>query len=117
MLERCLEALAAQTLRDFELVVVDNWSTDGSVEMVAARYPGALVLRSPTSLGFARGNSLGLRRCRGRYALVLNNDCVPEPAWLERAVACAEDTGAGMVATLLLRADDPSLVDSAGISL
>ena len=117
LLERCLPALAAQTLDDFEVVVVDNGSTDGSAELIERLCPGAVVVRAPTNLGFARGNNLGLPRCRGRYVALLNNDCVAEPSWLERAVAAAEASGSGMVATQQLRAHRPETIDSAGITL
>jgi GT2 family glycosyltransferase len=117
LLERCLPALAAQTLRDNEVVIVDNGSTDGSLELVSRLCPDAAVVRSPTNRDFAAGNNLGLARCRGRYVALLNNDCLPEPTWLERAVEAAEASGAGMVATWQLRADAPATVDSAGIAL
>src|SRR6185369_15583573 len=67
LLERCLPAIAAQTLRDRELVVVDNGSTDGSLELIARLCPTAAVVRLATNRGFAAGNNLGLARCRGRY--------------------------------------------------
>ena len=117
LLERCLPALAAQTLRDRELVVVDNGSTDGSLELIPRVCPDAAVVRSATNRGFAAGNNLGLARCRGRYLALLNNDCLPEPDWLERAVAVAEASEAGMIATHQLRAAAPTIVDSAGIAL
>lgn len=117
LLERCLPAVRAQTLADREVVVVDNGSTDGSVEAAPRLYPGALVVRSEVNLGFARGNNLGLPRCRGRFIALLNNDCIAEPQWLERAVAVAEAGSVGMVATRQLRAEDPSTIDSAGIAL
>lgn len=117
LLERCLPALAAQTLDDREVVVVDNGSGDGTAGAVPELCPGAVVVRSRANLGFARGNNLGLTRCRGRYVALLNNDCVAEPDWLARAVDAAEASGAGMVATRQLRADRLDTIDSAGIAL
>jgi hypothetical protein len=116
-LERCLLALAGQTLREREVVVVDNGSTDGSAELVARIAPNATLVRSPTNLGFVGGNLLGLPRCRGRHVALLNDDCVPEPTWLERAVEALELAGAGMAATTLRRYDDPTRIDSTGIAL
>ncbi|HEY3079855.1 MAG TPA: glycosyltransferase family 2 protein [Chloroflexota bacterium] len=116
-LARCLPALAAQTLPDLEVVLVDNGSGDGSAELVARLLPAATLVRSPTNLGFVGGNRLGLPHCRGRHVALLNNDCVPEPTWLERAVEELERAGAGMAATTLCRADDPARIDSAGIAL
>jgi len=117
LLERLLPALAAQTFRDFELVAVDNGSTDGSAELVERLWPEARVLRAGVNLGFARGSNVGIGLARGQLLALLNNDCLPEPAWLERAVAAADASGAGMVATRQLRAEDPRTIDSAGVAL
>jgi GT2 family glycosyltransferase len=116
-LERLLPALAAQSLREHEVVLVDNGSTDGSAEVAARLLPDAEIVRAPSNLGFVGGNLLGWPRCRGRYVATLNNDCLPEPGWLAAAVEAAERAGAGMTATTLLRADDPDRIDSAGIAL
>jgi hypothetical protein len=116
-LERCLPALAAQTLREREIVLVDNGSTDGSGELAAGLLPDATLVCSPANVGFVGGNLLGLPRCRGRYVALLNNDCVPYPTWLERAVEAAERAGEGMAATTLCLSDNPERIDSAGIAL
>lgn len=117
LLERCLPAILAQTARDNELIVVDNGSTDDTADLVATLAPKSILIRSPANLHFAAGNNLGMTRCRGRYVALLNNDCVPEPTWLERSLHAAESVRAGMVATRQLRADQPDTVDSAGIAL
>ena len=57
-----------------EILVVDNASQDGSVEMVGNEFPQVTLVESAENLGFTRGNNLLLRRCRGRYALLLNPD-------------------------------------------
>jgi GT2 family glycosyltransferase len=116
-LERCLPALRAQTLRDHELVVVDNGSTDGSPELIARLAPSARLVRAPTNLGFIAGNRLGLASCRGEAIALLNNDCVAEPSWLEAACGALERGREGMAATTLRRADAPDRIDSAGIAL
>jgi GT2 family glycosyltransferase len=87
-LRACLDSLAEQQdIRLFsvgtgpraEVFVVDNASSDGSATMVAADYPWAVLVRSARNGGFAYGNNLALRRCAGRYALVLNPDTVLPP--------------------------------------
>ena len=58
---------------------------------VATRAPATVVVRSPENIGFARGTNLGIERCEAGLIALLNNDCVPEPTWLERAVAEVRD--------------------------
>jgi GT2 family glycosyltransferase len=81
-LRACLDSLRAVTWSNREVVVVDNGSSDDSLE-VLARYPEAAVVRSQANLGFAGGNNLGLRHCSGEYILLLNNDTVVPPDFLE----------------------------------
>lgn len=117
-LERCLGALARQTLKDFDVVVVDNGSTDGSGEMVRARFPHVRLIESPTNLGFAAANNLGIEASSAPFVATLNNDAEAEPEWLERLVEVAlSDDTVGMVASKMLFAHRPGTINSAGIAL
>ena len=88
-LPRCLDALQAQTFRDFETLVLDNASTDHSVDEVEARWPGFRTVRFEHNLGFAAANNRGARLARGRWLVFLNNDAFLQPDWLERLVEAA----------------------------
>lgn len=91
-LDACLDSLAAQSYRDFQLIVVDNASTDGSYERIEARRNelGYLSIRNAANLGYSEGNNVGIRAATGAYVLVLNNDTVAEPDWLEVLMREAE---------------------------
>jgi GT2 family glycosyltransferase len=76
-LELCLQSLAAaQPRRSMEIIVVDNASSDGSAEMIEARFPYVKLIRSSENLGFAKGNNVGIRQCQGRYIALVNPDVV-----------------------------------------
>ena len=91
LLPACLDALAKQDVGDFETVVVDNASSDGSVEMVRRDYPWVRLVETGANLGFAGGNNAALRTFTTPYAVLLNNDAVPEPSWLRATLdACAD---------------------------
>ncbi len=113
-LARCLTALAAQTRRDFEVIIVDNASTDGAVEALPA-YDWLRVDRCERNLGFAAGNNRAAIDANGRYLVTLNPDAFPEPGWLEALIATADrHPEAGSVASVQLLDSDPGRLDGLG---
>ena len=84
LLPPCLAALARQEGVSFQTWVVDNASTDGSVELVEREFPDVRLLRNDRNLGFAGGNNAALREITTPFAVLLNNDARPEPDWLAR---------------------------------
>jgi GT2 family glycosyltransferase len=115
-LERCLGSLQAQTYPDFEVVVVDNGSTDGSPELVAQRFPAVRLLRHATNLGFAAGNNAGFRATSSEFVATLNNDAWAEPTWLAELLQAMErHPRVGTCASKMLLASRPGTLDSAGI--
>jgi N-acetylglucosaminyl-diphospho-decaprenol L-rhamnosyltransferase len=109
-----LESVRAQTT-PCRVVVVDNGSTDGSIEMLAKDFPEHDVLALATNLGFGRALNQAIAGFGDGPVILLNNDVILEPDFVERITATAESTGAEMVASVLLRASDPGEIDSAGI--
>ena len=91
---------------EVETIVVDNGSADGSVEAVRERFSWAHVLALPENVGFAAGNNEGLRKCSGRYAVLLNSDTVVLPGSLERCVQYLDEhPSVGVVGPQLLNPD------------
>jgi GT2 family glycosyltransferase len=118
LLQACLGALAAQTWRDFQVLVVDNGSTDGSRAWLAEHAATVTVIGNSTNLGFATANNQGFRAARGAWLIALNNDTLPAPDWLERLAEAADaDPAAGMLASRILLAQQPGLIDSLGIEV
>lgn len=121
-LAQLVAALQAQTLRDFELIFIDNASADGSVALIE-RLCGECglpftLLTNERNLGFAPACNQGFRLARGQWIALLNNDAFPEPAWLESLVAVAQNGNRlGMVAAKLLFAHEPQRINSAGIAI
>lgn len=91
---------------DWETVVVDQESVDGSPEMVAAEFPQARLVVQRPNLGFAGGNNVAYRHARGRYFLLLNSDTVVRPGWLTELVRYADaHPRAGLIGPKLLNPD------------
>jgi GT2 family glycosyltransferase len=119
LLTDCLEAVLSQELEGaFEVLVVDNGSTDGSAERVRRRFPEIRVEAAGRNLGFAAGNNLGLRLAAGVHPVLLNQDTRVRAGWLAALVAAAEaGEGVGAVTSKLVFADRPAVVQNAGCLL
>lgn len=83
LLKDCLAHLKSQSFKDFEIIVVDNGSTDGSLDFLQERYPEVGVMRLEKNLGFAAAVNLGIRRSRAKYIALLNNDTRVSKTWLD----------------------------------
>ncbi len=104
---QCLDSIAEHPPHcSYEIVVVDNASTDGSPDWLAAHYPHIKLVHSPENRGIAGGNNLGIRAGSGRYVLLLNNDTLVLPGALDRVVTFLnEHPEAGGVGGQLLNPD------------
>lgn len=115
-IERCLDAVAAQTLPPRRVIVVDNGSSDGSIERVEQGYPGIRVLRLGRNTGFAAANNRAVEQAGdAAWIALLNPDAYPGPRWLEALLAAARDhPDCAAFGSRLLRADDPDVIDGDG---
>ncbi|MBI3752951.1 MAG: glycosyltransferase family 2 protein [Deltaproteobacteria bacterium] len=115
-LEKCLKSLFHQTYHDFEIILVDNGSTDGSVQFVKDKYPQVIILENKNNAGFAAANNQGIRAAGGKYIVLLNNDTEADKDWLKNLVSAAgdSDTHIGMWACKILSLHDISVIDSVG---
>ncbi|HKP89456.1 MAG TPA: glycosyltransferase family 2 protein, partial [Thermoleophilaceae bacterium] len=101
-----------------EVVVVDNGSGDGSGDAIRAAAPDALVVELPENVGFPTGASEGIRRSRGEWVMLVNNDVIVEPDAVSAMLAAAGDRDdVGSVAAQMRFADDAGTINSAGIGV
>lgn len=115
-LDDCLNSLNAQKFRDFEVVLVENGSLDGSAEYVRKQFPWVRLLALSQNTGFAEGNNRGLNEASGEFIVTLNNDTKVEPEFLEELLKPAlEHPRVGMVAPKMLNFIDRGRIDSVGI--
>ena len=107
-LERCLQSLRQHPPRlSHEIVVVDNASTDGSVDLVRSEWPGVRVIPLARNIGFAAANNEGIRRTAGELVLVLNSDTIVPEGAIDRLAAALHDLPSASVA-------GPRIVDANG---
>ncbi len=114
-LRGCLASLKRQTFTDFEVIVVDNASTDASLALATECPERCTVLRQDRNLGFAEGNNVGARVGKGRWLALLNPDAVAEPGWLAAMLDAADKRPTHrMIACLQISLHDKTRLDGAG---
>ena len=114
-LETCLDALRQQTWRDFYTILVDNGSSDGSLELVKTRYPEVEIVSLPENLGFCRAVNEGIRKAEAEYVILLNNDTQVFPDFAEqlyRGIRCHDR--AFSAGAMMIQAHDHEKLDAAG---
>ena len=129
--KKFIESIFTHTKEPFELIVVDNGSTDGTVEYLETEFEGqrsedegrkseigeqraeVRIIKNKENLGFAAGNNQGMAAARGNYILLMNNDIVVTPGWLERMISCAEkNPRIGIVGPMSNYVSGPQLVEN-----
>jgi GT2 family glycosyltransferase len=111
----CLGSLSRQGTRPLEVIVVDNGSTDGSLEELSRCHPDVSVLALGRNNGFAFAANRGIEAARGEVVALLNTDVVLEDGWLRQTCAAiASHPGAASVACKMLSLDEPERVYDAG---
>lgn len=115
-LEPCLSSLAGQSFKNFEIILVDNNSSDGSVDFIHEHFPEVTVIKNKENAGFTGGANAGIRASRGEFILTLNNDTTADPHFIENLVKpMVSDPGVGMCASKMLFPD--GRINSTGICI
>jgi GT2 family glycosyltransferase len=114
-LDLCLGSLRNQAFRDFETIVVDNGSEDGSLGFVAENFPEAKTIALGENRGFAAAVNAGIEASATEYVVLLNNDTEQDRRWLEALLSAANDhPESGLFASKLVDFHDRRVLDGAG---
>lgn len=120
-LPKCLDSIFNQTCSDFEAIVIDNQSFDGSLEFVKKNYPEVKTLRNVNNLGLCRANNQGIKMAQGEYVLIMNPDVILEKDFLEKIIGQADKLPqAGSLGGKLLRlinGGKTDIIDSTGLKV
>jgi len=85
-LQSCIESIYKQRFFSYEILIVDNCSTDGTVEYIQNTFPSVKVIRSEQNKGYGAGNNLGVDHARGKNVVILNPDTIVEDNWLSELI-------------------------------
>ncbi|MCX6811166.1 MAG: glycosyltransferase [Candidatus Berkelbacteria bacterium] len=115
IIQDCLHSIYKQTFRDFEVIIVDNDSSDDSYDLIKKNFSSVRLFKLKKNLGFAKGNNFGYKKALGEYVFLLNPDAVLESEnCLKTIVEGFSDIEIGAQAPKILFEFDKSRLDSAG---
>ena len=118
LLADCLESLTKQVYSNFEVIVVDNNSTDNSINFITKNYPEVKVIKLKKNFGFAKAINQGVREARGKYLLFLNNDTKVTADWLNELVKFANlHPEVVSINSKLVNFYKKNLIDGVGITI
>jgi GT2 family glycosyltransferase len=96
-LKKCLDSVIETDYPFLEVIVSDNGSSDGSVEMVKKKYPNVILIENKTNMGFSEGNNVAIKRAKGDIIVLLNQDTWVDKNWIKEIVKVARDPKIGVV--------------------
>jgi GT2 family glycosyltransferase len=112
-LEKCLDSLLKISYQNYEIIIVDNHSTDGSIELIKKKYPRVNLIELEKNYGFAEPNNLAAKTAIGKYLHFLNNDTMVSPDFLDQLVKTMEqDSDIAISQSMLMYPD--GTIDSSG---
>ena len=114
----CLDSLSKSTYKDLKTIVLDNSSTDGSVEAIHSAFPNVQIINLTENLGYAGNNNVGIEEAIKQgadWVLVLNEDTILDPGCLAELVKVGEsDPKIGIVGPMVYHHNEPDVIQSAG---
>lgn len=111
----CLDSLSKQSFTDFEIIIVDNASTDNSLNIIEENYPNIKLIKMHKNYGFSIAVNRGIKESRGEYVVLLNNDTVVFEHWLYNLIDTIEkDSKIFSVSSKMIRYGEKDKIDDAG---
>ena len=118
LLKKCLPSLLKQSFKDFEVIIVDNGSTDNSVAYIKKNYPKFITIQLPKNMGFAAAVNIGIKKALGKYIILLNNDTEMDKKCIQYLITAAEKhPEVGMVAAKIKNFYKRNIIDNTGDSV
>lgn len=119
MLQNCLDSVLKTNYSNLNITLVDNGSSDGTIDLINTRYRNAPIttIRNEKNLGFVGGNNIALRKIESDYVVLLNDDTTVEPDWIKLLIKVAEeDQTIAACQPKLLSKKNPRKFDYSGAS-
>ena len=113
-LQDCIDSIIRETNSPYEIIVVDNNSPDNSGELFSKKFPEIKFILNENNVGVPEGLNIGIKNSSGDFVVLLNNDLIVMPDWLESFFKAYEKTGDALYQPKSLKFRDPSILDGTG---
>ena len=114
LLDECIQSIYKTEKVDFEIILVDNASTDKSYKVYVQKFPDVKLIENEKNLGYCEGNNVGIRVTKGEFVVVLNPDTVVNPNWLYELIHAYKKNGEGIYQPKILATTDHDMLLSSG---
>ena len=113
-LTNCVDSIKNSNFENFEIIIVDNGSTDESLENCKTKFNDLNFIENEKNLGYCEGNNIGINRAKGDFIVILNPDTIVQQNWLKELLSAFEVNGEGLYQPKLLFLNDKTKINSAG---
>ncbi len=110
LLHECVESIFKSNNKNFEVILVDNASSDKTYKQCKEKFNTIILLENKKNLGYCEGNNVGIRHAQGKFIVVLNPDTLVEPDWLNKLISAYENNGDGIYQPKILANTDHGML-------
>jgi len=114
LLINCVESVYKTDYANYEIILVDNASTDKSHKLCKEKFPDIILIENEKNLGYCAGNNIGIRKANGEFLVILNPDVIVNENWLKEFFYAYQKNGDALYQPKLVTLDDDSRINSAG---
>ena len=114
LLLNCIDSVFKSTYQNFEVIVVDNLSTDNSHVRCKEKFEKIQLIENKENLGYCEGNNIGIRNATGEFIIILNPDTIVEPNWLNHLMSAYNKFGEGLYQPKFFSLNEKLVIQSTG---
>ncbi len=114
LLLNCVESLKKSSYNNFEILIVDNISSDNSQTKCKEKFPDIKLIQNEKNLGYCGGNNVGINHAKGDYIVILNPDTIVDSDWLKELIFAYEEFGEGLYQPKILSVNEDNILQSTG---
>ena len=114
LLINCVESLKKSSYHNFEILIVDNISSDNSQTKCKEKFPDIKLIQNEKNLGYCGGNNVGINHAKGDYIVILNPDTIVDSDWLKELIFAYEEFGEGLYQPKILSVNEDNILQSTG---